>query len=347
MADLEDLVLSGKLFNGSASGSSSPRRSPSPDAVKWPNGNDADDYSENDGSAYRLLSTQSEASGVRDNGVGVGVPGRTGVKGVIRDRNEAEKSARDKRATEIKELNKRMEQVSLTGMTYLEEKALGLSESNEVLEELRFARVRDNGRTSHGGGGRFGHLREVGLEGFLKAVEAEDRHVWVVLHLYHPSLDRCEDLDNTLSRLAREHATIKFLRAKASVVGFTSGSSAASRKPPVSVFTNRSIKSGTIREEDEEDPYGEPEHNEKDHEDEDGEIGYDEEDNVDTDMLPTMLVYRGGDLVYNWVRVDWEAGKAGVEELLLKHRVLPISASNCGFPSDEEDDLDLEGEEFA
>lgn len=33
-------------------------------------------------------------------------------------------------------------------------------------------------------------------------------------------------------------------------------------------------------------------------------------------MLPTMLVYRAGELVHNWVRVDWEAGKAGVEELL-------------------------------
>ncbi|KAF9650937.1 hypothetical protein BDM02DRAFT_3111227 [Thelephora ganbajun] len=64
-------------------------------------------------------------------------------------------------------------------------------------------------------------------------------------------------------------------------------------------------------------------------------------------MLPTMLVYRGGDLVYNWVRVDWEAGKTGVEGLLVKHRVLPISTGNCGFPSDSEEDLDLEEAEFA
>ena len=43
-----------------------------------------------------------------------------------------------------------------------------------------------------------------------------------------------------------------------------------------------------------------------------------DEDSVDTDMLPTMLVYHDGELVYNWVRVDWEAGGAGVEELLVK-----------------------------
>ena len=76
-----------------------------------------------------------------------------------------------------------MEKASLTGMTYLEEKAL---EEDEELEEIRFARVREMGRAGHGGGGPFGHLREVGLEGFLRAVEEEERHVWVVLHLYHP-----------------------------------------------------------------------------------------------------------------------------------------------------------------
>ena len=122
-----------------------------------------------------------------------------------------------------------------------------------------------------------------------------------------------------MSKLAREHSTIKFLRAEASAVGFASGSSSiAPKRTTLSLSTKRSIKSGTIREEDEEDPYGEPEYDEKDHEDEDDESDLDEEDNVDTDMLPTMLVYRGGDLVYNWVRVDWEAGEAGVEELLVK-----------------------------
>ena len=328
-------MLSGKLFNGGGSGTSSPPRSPSPDAAKWPDENDADDYSDNDGSPRRLPS-KSNPSGVHSNGgVGVGVPGRTGVKGVIRDRNEAERSARDKRAAEIRELNKKMEKASLTGMSYLEEKALEGDGEDEELEEIRFARVRDRGRTSHSGGGRFGYLREVGLEGFLKAVEAEERHVWVVLHLYHPveshgvwcltllnhwlqSLGRCETLDSTLSKLAQEHPSVKFLRAKASAVGFTSGSSSTAPRTALPASTKRSIRSGTVREEDEEDPYGELNNDEKDHDDEDDEPDLDDEDNVDTDMLPTMLVYRGGDLIYNWVRVDWEAGEAGVEELLLK-----------------------------
>jgi len=42
-----------------------------------------------------------------------------------------------------------------------------------------------------------------------------------------------------------------------------------------------------------------------------------EEEDVDLDMLPTILVYRDGELLHTWVRVDWEAGKDGIENFLL------------------------------
>lgn len=63
---------------------------------------------------------------------------------------------------------------------------------------------------------------------------------------------------------------------------------------------------------DDEDPYDDGEEVKTPYHDEEE---YQEED-VDIDMLPTLLVYRDGELVHNWVRVDWEAGRAGVEELL-------------------------------
>ena len=34
--------------------------------------------------------------------------------------------------------------------------------------------------------GKFGHLREVNVNGFLAAVEREERGVWVVVHIYEP-----------------------------------------------------------------------------------------------------------------------------------------------------------------
>ena len=68
-ADLEDLVLSGKLFNRSRSGSFSPRQSPSPDAAKWQNDEYADNYSDDDGSPNPHASAKSNHPGVHGSGV--------------------------------------------------------------------------------------------------------------------------------------------------------------------------------------------------------------------------------------------------------------------------------------
>ena len=113
-------------------------------------------------------------------------PGRTGVKGVIRDRNEAQSSARDKRAIELAELHKMMEKASLGGKTFLEEER-----EREIEQVLREGPSRDEkanvDRTSgKQKDGRFGHLREVGVHGFVDAVEREERNTWVVVHLYEP-----------------------------------------------------------------------------------------------------------------------------------------------------------------
>ena len=69
-------------------------------------------------------------------------------------------------------------------------------------------------------------------------------------------------------------------------------------------------------EDDEEDPYAYDEKeaaNEVDEDDEDSDEGDAE---VDLDVLPTLLVYRDGELENTWVRVDWEAGAAGIDDLL-------------------------------
>ena len=117
-------------------------------------------------------------------------PGRTGVKGVIRDRDEANSTARDKRALEIAEINKKMEKASLGGKTFLEEERereieKRLREGPTRIDEKDYKEKTDAfGRVKEG---RFGHLREVGVSGFVDAVEKEERGVWVVLHLYEPA----------------------------------------------------------------------------------------------------------------------------------------------------------------
>ncbi|VDB92335.1 unnamed protein product [Peniophora sp. CBMAI 1063] len=297
---LEQLVLSGELFAGPASRTASPTRSASPDAAEaeWPPSDaDADgseyEYSTTVGKGHVPVSHGHGEDEEKGESIGMG-PGRTGVKGVIRDRAEAERRKRDRARGDAAALAARMEKASLGGLTFNEEQALAQRE-----------------RGADKRSGRFGHLREVGEHGFLHAIEDEQRATWVVIHIYEPGLDRCDDLDDVLVRLARAHPDTKFLRVRASALGFATTprkhrSNGAFRRP-----------ARAIREvEEEDDPYGVPE--------DDG-AGADEEDDdvdVDTDMLPTMHVYRGGDIVHNWVRVDWEAGPQGLEDLLARHRII-------------------------
>ena len=252
-------------------------------------------------------------------------PGRTGVKGVIRDRNEAAARERSRKGEERAELAARMERANLGGKTFLEE-----------LDDPIALEGRQRGR--------FGHLREVGLSGFVPAVE-EDRNVWVVVHIYDPvsatthmlrltptthlccfcppplavikALDRCDTIDDRLMHLARENPDTKFIRCRASAIGFALNPRAKPRssRPPSSTYLSKSRISPRFTHQDDDDPYGSDT-------DEptgiDGLNGGEDEEDVDTDMLPTMLVYRSGQLVHNWVRVDWEAGLLGIDELLAR-----------------------------
>lgn len=113
------------------------------------------------------------------------------MKGVIRDRNEAQAMERDQQSREIDEVQQRMEKSNLGGKTFLEEErvkaALGIEGRVDplVMKELEAAedwRQDMFGRNQEGR--RFGHLREVGLKGFVAAVE--EKSVWVVVHIYEP-----------------------------------------------------------------------------------------------------------------------------------------------------------------
>jgi hypothetical protein len=121
------------------------------------------------------------------------------------------------------------------------------------------------------------------------------------------SLDRCILLDNTLSLLARAHPSVKFIRTKAGALGFATHTTR----------TQSSKARNTSYSDDDE---------EKEEE---------EEESVDTDMLPTVLVYRGGHLIHNWVRVDWvireEVGSLDLDiQSLLEKYVLQPSRSRQG-----------------
>ncbi|PIL25389.1 hypothetical protein GSI_13279 [Ganoderma sinense ZZ0214-1] len=353
--DIEDLVLSGRLF-APPSRSSSPVRplSPSDASEAWHP--EADDFAY-DSDAERRAEIEAHVASQQpgeSQSIGMG-PGRTGVKGVIRDRREAEAAARARRAEEVRELNRAMEKASLGGRTWAEE------ERERRAAEARAEGVGEKGENGEKGkkgarGGRYGHLREVGVRSYVQAVE-EDRSVWVVVHIYDPSLDRCATVDDALTRLARTYPHTKFLRARAGAIGFASGqgskpnlvnassSLSYSRVPSLGTVPRRS----RIQEKDEDEFFGDEEDEKASDgdEDEDDDEQW-EDDAVDTDVLPTILVYRGGDLVHSWVRVDWEA-KQGIEELLKRHDILTSprhfggTSGNINLSDDEFSD---DGEEL-
>ena len=169
------MVLSGKLF-GTDTGSTSPERAPSP-TLSFESADALDD------TKHRRDGPDPDA--VYES-IGMG-PGRTGVKGVIRDRHEAQTLQAAKREKEIETLRKRMERGNLGGKTFLEEEREKRAhaerwEEGGVEDDLEWRVRRDVlGRPKEG---PFGHLREVGRAGFVAAVEREERGVWVVVHLY-------------------------------------------------------------------------------------------------------------------------------------------------------------------
>lgn len=193
-ADIEALVLSGELFNGPER-SSSPTRSASPDEDHGWHDEELDaeaakydekglDY-DADTARRDAVRFQKQKEGQGES-IGMG-PGRTGVKGVIRDRDEANEILREKRAREAEELRVKMETSSLGGKTFLEEerdKAMrGEKADDLVSREIAKAQEKRDvfGQKREG---KFGHLREVGVKGYVSAVEREDLGVWVVVHLY-------------------------------------------------------------------------------------------------------------------------------------------------------------------
>ena len=319
------MVLSGALFNG-RDRSNSPTRSPSPDTVEaqWPPDSpsvhedkklfgDSDGDSENGDAAGPELPAGAPAptADAPQESIGMG-PGRTGVKGVIRDADEHRQRERAKAAQKLKDHNDKLEAKALSARTFLEDEA---AEGRGPL-----AKQNIEARKTHRFG-RFGHLREVGSSGFVQAVEGEARGTWVVVHIYDEvrsvqlswkvfshielfmsalqSLDRCSRLDAVLVDLARRHPQTKFLRARAAALGFATKPSA---KPARQTTRDRQAPGG-FHDEDE---------------DEEAAPDSEDDDDVDTDMLPTLLAYLDGDLVHNWVRVDWEVKIDDLEELLSK-----------------------------
>lgn len=108
----------------------------------------------------------------------------TGVKSVIRDRNEAVRRDRDKHIENIRNINHRLEKMALITTTYTQDEELRLLD--KVAEEELSRDQGSSKRMLFERPGRFGHLREIGRSGFIDAIDGAPKDTWVVLHIYDP-----------------------------------------------------------------------------------------------------------------------------------------------------------------
>ncbi|KAH9445739.1 hypothetical protein MJO28_012399 [Puccinia striiformis f. sp. tritici] len=165
----------------------------------------------------------------------------------------------------------------------------------------------------------FGHLREVGVENFIQAVEAEkdDKETVVLVHLYDPALESCLILNTHLSNLARVYPRTKFLRALASELDFFNESPIITMNRSKNLGVVPSLGTSPMRGFErlnlmDDDPFGPPEDQE---EEEERDIIIESSRTskaTDTDILPTLIWYRSGEYVQSLPALERELPLGGI-----------------------------------
>ncbi|KAG7531979.1 hypothetical protein FFLO_03986 [Filobasidium floriforme] len=159
-------------------------------------------------------------------------------------------------------------------------------------------------------------LREVGPEGFLKAVEGSG---WTAVLLYEPDLPRCQPFIQAFVDLSSSNPSnpmVSFLKARATSLSF-------------SLLPESQSQPSTIPEEREDD------HDGDDHDDDarDGATQSQPQSRSDPDVLPSVLVYKAGELKESFIRIDFDVqvgegvdgGLADELGRLFRRKGLPIA----------------------
>lgn len=215
-----------------------------------------------------------------------GGSGNTGPKGVLSDYRGSTQTAGTALPRHVAELISSTKTVlSLDDSEEDEDEdwQIGLDDDERAKERYRRQRLLEmkgsgeRGAPSGRGKRLFGHLREIGIEQFLNAIDDEEPDVAVVLHLYEPvstlklggrhtlipgllqDIEACAVLNRHLSTIARAYPRTKFIRALATEMEFSADS--------------------------------------------------------EEDTLPTVLVYRGGDLETTLIRPDLEWGRGSKDDV--------------------------------
>ncbi|OCF33638.1 hypothetical protein I316_04712 [Kwoniella heveanensis BCC8398] len=265
---------------------------------------------------------------------------QTGPKGVIEDRRAANTHAKQERERQVAEQLAEANRRALVGLTIDEEDKLRRKEKqqddekeDEELAEWRRRRKaqlvgdrdpqdedelpdRSDWDAIRRESVKRGGLRELGAEGFVDAVEKPG---WVAVLIYEPGIPRCTSLLASMLHLSLNLPSslpvpVSLYRALATSLSF-------SLLPPTSQ-THATVTSAYHDDDEDDVPKGRP----------------------DPDVLPTMLVYKDGELEHNWVRVDWDVKEDGVEGLFRRVGILP-SVHKIGINRQDRHLLDVDDDD--
>ncbi|GBB93191.1 hypothetical protein RclHR1_02130004 [Rhizophagus clarus] len=162
---------------------------------------------------------------------------QTGPKGVLADHKYHKQQAQQKKTAAILAHNERILSKAFTTTTYREDQELKAQEEEllkdfenissdedekQVLNKYREQRLKEikGSVTTKLSKKRFGSLKEISANQYVKAIDNEPSNVCVIVHLYENSIPQCRLLNECLIYLARKFVRAKFLRILASDLEF-------------------------------------------------------------------------------------------------------------------------------
>ncbi|CAB4424594.1 unnamed protein product [Rhizophagus irregularis] len=162
---------------------------------------------------------------------------QTGPKGVLADHKYHKQQEQQKKTAALLAHNERILSKSFTTTTYREDQELKAQEEEllkdfenissdeeekQVLNKYREQRLKEikGTVTTNLSKKRFGSLKEISANQYVKAIDNEPSNVCVIVHLYENSIPQCRLLNECLIYLARKFVKAKFLRILASDLEF-------------------------------------------------------------------------------------------------------------------------------
>ncbi|KAG5682080.1 hypothetical protein PVAND_011462 [Polypedilum vanderplanki] len=210
----------------------------------------------------------------------------TGPKGVIKDWQRFKQLETEKRQNQELERLELMKKLSITSKTAEEDKKQKEQEemdaeleelmNEESLLEFQKKRMLEMFEMS-------GNIRKFGTvialttgDEFLQAIDAENKNVTIIIHIYEEKYRACRTMNTCLNKLAADYPCVKFCKI-------------------LSNATNLSK-------------------------------------NFKTNALPTLLIYKNGQIIGNFIRLSDELGDdffaSDIENFLIEHSLLTDKTFN-------------------